>query len=66
LLCEYNGSSPELYDLDSDRGETTDVAAQHPNVAQGMTSAVVDWHQSMPQDNGATYRLKPKKKGRSR
>lgn len=66
LLCEYDGSSPELYDLDSDRGETIDVAAQHPNVAQGMTSAVVDWHQSMPQDNGATYRLKPKKKGRSR
>ncbi len=52
LLCDYDGSQPELYDLANDRGETTNVAAQHPGVAARLTAAVLAWHQSIPPDNG--------------
>jgi len=52
LLCEYDGSKPELYDLAKDRGETTDVAPQHPDVIARLTAAVLAWHRSMPPDNG--------------
>ncbi|WDQ15095.1 sulfatase-like hydrolase/transferase [Rhodopirellula sp. P2] len=66
LLCEYDGSSAELYDLNEDRGETNNIAAKHPDVVQELTTAVVAWHRSMPQDNGATYREPPQTKGRPR
>ncbi len=52
LLCEYDGSRPQLYDLRKDRGETTDLSEQHRDVAQRLTAAVVSWHNSMPHDRG--------------
>jgi arylsulfatase A-like enzyme len=52
LLCEYDGSQPQLFDLAHDRGESKDVAAQHPDVARRLTASVVQWHKSMPPDNG--------------
>ncbi len=52
LLCEYDGSQPELYDLAKDRAETTNVAAQHPEVVARLTASVLGWHRSMPPDNG--------------
>ena len=61
LLCEYDGSGNELYDLNSDRGETKNLAAKYPQVAARLTAAVVDWHDSMPQDNGATFKSKPRR-----
>ncbi len=61
LLCEYDGSQPQLYDLDADPGEVADLSARHPDVVQRLTQAVVAWHESMPPDKGETYR--PPKKG---
>ena len=29
LLCDYDGTKPQLYDLAKDRAETTNLAAQH-------------------------------------
>jgi uncharacterized sulfatase len=55
LLCEYDGSDPQLYDLAKDRGETENIAAAHPEVVRRLTEAVVAWHRSMPPDNGPTY-----------
>jgi uncharacterized sulfatase len=55
LLCEYDGSRAELYDLETDRGETTDVAARHPDIARRLIATVTAWHRSVPPDNGATY-----------
>jgi len=55
LLCEYDGSQPELYDLESDREERNNVAAEHPKVVTRLTQAVVSWHEAMPQDHGATF-----------
>lgn len=52
LLCDYDGSKPELYNLAKDRGETTNLAAQHPDIVRRLTTRVVAWHNSMPPDNG--------------
>ena len=56
LLCEYDGSVPELYHLGHDRGETLNVASEHPDVVERMRRLLLAWHQSMPSDKGATYR----------
>ena len=52
LLCEYDGSEAQLYDLAKDRGETNNLAAQHPQLVARLTSLLLAWHQSMPPDNG--------------
>ena len=62
LLCEYDGSEPELFNLSEDRGEQNNLAGKHPKIVARLTSAVLAWHQSMPSDNGATFRSRRKKK----
>lgn len=52
LLCDYDGSKPELYNLARDRGETTNLAVKNPDVVSRLTQAVLAWNQSLPQDNG--------------
>ena len=52
LLCDYDGSNPQLYDLAADRGEKTNLAAQQPEVVRRMSAAVIAWHRSLPPDNG--------------
>jgi len=52
LLCEYDGTLPQLYDLVVDRAETANLATQHPEVVTRLTASVLAWHQSMPPDNG--------------
>jgi uncharacterized sulfatase len=69
LLCEYDGTKPQLYDLAKDRGETTNLAAQQPEIITRMTKALLDWHQSMPPDNGPALgaeQPKPKGKGKKK
>ncbi len=58
LLCEYDGSNPELYNLDTDPSETTNLASTHPDQVQRLTRELLAWEQSMPQDKGATFMLK--------
>ena len=65
LLCEYDGTQAELYNLRLDRGEANNVASNHPNVTRRLTTAVVQWHQSMPQDAGATFKA-PNQKRKSK
>ncbi|MFN3190585.1 MAG: sulfatase-like hydrolase/transferase [Aureliella sp.] len=52
LLCEYDGSQPELYDLLKDPGESKNLSEAFPNVVNRLTSALLEWHASMPPDNG--------------
>ncbi len=52
LLCDYDGSKAQLYDLTKDRGETTNLATLQPEIVARMTKALLDWHQSLPPDNG--------------
>ncbi|MHC4119584.1 MAG: sulfatase family protein [Planctomycetota bacterium] len=56
LLCSYDGSNPQLYNLDADRGETKNIAQAHKDVVGRLTAEVVAWHESMPPDSGPTYR----------
>ena len=52
LLCNYDGSSPSLYNLATDREEIKDLAATHPEIVSDLSKKVLAWHKSMPPDNG--------------
>ncbi|MEQ9408002.1 MAG: sulfatase-like hydrolase/transferase [Fuerstiella sp.] len=56
LLCEYDGTDAQLYNMRSDRSESMNVAAENPSVVAELTRSLVAWHQSMPPDHGETYR----------
>jgi len=56
LLCEYDGSDVELYDLSRDRGETVNLASKHAEIANDLKNQLLRWHESMPPDNGADYK----------
>lgn len=56
LLCAYDGSAAELYDLSSDPSESHNVASSHGAEVTRLTGAVVAWHRTLPPDLGATYR----------
>jgi len=64
LLCTYDGSSPQLYDLDADPSEERNLAAEQPAETARLTAAAVAWHRSLPADN-TTYRPPATKKNRS-
>ncbi|MGZ0170824.1 MAG: sulfatase-like hydrolase/transferase [Planctomycetales bacterium] len=61
LLCEYDGSDVELFDLANDPSETKNIATDHASTVERLTKQVVAWHGSMPPDNGATYKEKRRK-----
>mgnify|MGYP003835959985 CR=1 FL=1 len=58
LLCEYDGSSPELYHLRKDRGETENVAGRFPGIVDRLRKPLLAWHASMPADRGASFEPK--------
>ena len=66
LLCDYDGSKPELYDLAQDRGETASRAAQHPEIVRRLTARVLAWHTSMPPDNGPALANAPAPSGKKK
>lgn len=66
LLCNYDGSQPELYDLSGDRSETTNVATKQPEIVKRLATAVVAWHNSMPADNGPAMGPSPLSKATKR
>ncbi len=48
LLVDSDGSGAELYDLGRDPNETTNRAADEPDVAGRLKDAVLRWRKSMP------------------
>jgi uncharacterized sulfatase len=44
LLCDYDGSRQELYNIVSDPGETRNLAEVHPGIAYTMTGKVLSWY----------------------
>jgi uncharacterized sulfatase len=63
LLCEYDGTQPQLYDLSKDRAETTNLADQKADKVVAMTKALLQWHLSMPPDHGPAHgQEQPKKR----
>jgi arylsulfatase A-like enzyme len=59
LLCEYDGEEAVLFNLDADPGEEKDLSGENPETVSRLTKQLVAWHESMPQDNGATFRKGP-------
>lgn len=58
LLCSYDGSDPQLYNLNKNRGERKNVADAHPEIVERLTKTILDWHKDMPADNGADWEPK--------
>lgn len=52
LLCEFDGSDLQLFDLSVDPTESTDLSSSNQEVAEKLRARIVKWNQSMPQDNG--------------
>lgn len=61
LLCEYDGSDAELFDLINDPAETKNIASDHALLVERLTKLLVAWHETMPKDNGATYKERRRK-----
>ena len=61
LNVSKNPKGPlELYDLERDLGETTDVAAQHPDIVKKM-AAIIDVAHKPPQPPAPRDRKRPTK-----
>jgi arylsulfatase A-like enzyme len=48
LLVNADGSDVQLYDLDADRNETKNVAADNPEIAHRLAENALQWRKSMP------------------
>ncbi|MCA8997555.1 MAG: family 43 glycosylhydrolase, partial [Planctomycetaceae bacterium] len=51
-LVNYDGSDPQLYDLNQDPTESTNLTKQHPEVVSRLHEKVIDWNADLPQDAG--------------
>ncbi len=49
LLCDYDGTRPELYDIVADPGETNNMAAANPKIVDTMVKQLLAWWESMPE-----------------
>ena len=52
LLCDYDSGRPMLYDLESDPGETNNLASRYPERVGRMNQAIMKWNALMPKDGG--------------
>ena len=48
LLVNADGLGAQLFDVVTDRSETTDLAGQQPDRVQRLTKLVRDWRKSLP------------------
>src|SRR5690606_16625747 len=48
LLCNFDGSRKELYDLEADPGESRNLAEDQSDLAKRLSDTVIAWHRSMP------------------
>lgn len=55
LLCEYDGTFPEWYDLEQDPDESINLAMSHSQLDHDLTQQLVSWHTHLPQDKGADF-----------
>lgn len=48
LLCDYDGSRPELYNIVNDPGEVHNIADEKSDIVKEMAQQVAAWYNSMP------------------
>lgn len=51
LICDSDGKNVELYDLESDLGETKNLAARHPAVVRDLSGQLDRWLANAAADN---------------
>ena len=66
FLCEYDGSEPELFDMEKDRGETNNLAESKPELVKAMTAKLLEWNKGMPADKGLELGRDAPKRGRTK
>ena len=54
LLVNADGSDVQLYQLDADPNETTNLAAQHPDIAARLKAKALAWRRALPKLTGAS------------
>jgi len=52
LYCDYDGGNAELYNLPEDVSEQNSIAEEQPDIVISLTKQLLNWHASMPPDNG--------------
>lgn len=52
LLCDYDGGSPQLFNLEADPRESNNLSESQPEVTRRLVQVVTTWHQSLPADKG--------------
>lgn len=53
FYIQYDGSRPQLYDMNSDIGERRNLAGEHPAEVKRLTRALLEWNKKMPPDAGS-------------
>jgi uncharacterized sulfatase len=53
FLINYDGSTPQLYDLDNDAPESKNLASVHPEITARLKKAIFEWNKEVPADAGA-------------
>ncbi len=48
LLCEFDGSAAQLYDVEKDPAETADRAAAEPDLTARLCREILAWHATLP------------------
>ena len=51
-LVNYDGSDPQLYDLDADPSESVNLASAGNEVVRRLHAALMTWNSAMPVDAG--------------
>lgn len=47
FYCEFDGTAPELYDLETDPSEKTNLASDQPDKVKQLTALLLDWDKSL-------------------
>ena len=52
FMCDYDGSSPKLFNLQIDPGEANNLALKRPEQVSSLTKAILNWNEYLPKDAG--------------
>ncbi|MDR1957588.1 MAG: sulfatase-like hydrolase/transferase [Planctomycetaceae bacterium] len=52
FLMQFDGSKPQLYDLEKDVSESVNLAESQPELVEEFRKTLLDWNHSLPKDAG--------------